>query len=329
MNNTLVPIEEFGAITVFEPANIDSIVDGIREAALAEVFDPTCPKSRKACKSHARKVVTARNTLSGLAKDLSDDHYNQYKAITAVRIPMEKALDEIRDEVKKPVVDWENAELARCERHEAMIENIREASDDLNRYDIESIGLSIDWVEAQDTSKLEEFRDQAESIITVTLRILNNHRDKLIDNRDRDAKIAKLEAEAEERKAADAKAEKVANDLRIAQAKIETDKQRQMDEAVRIEQARLEAIDQERKRAQVIADNEKREREALDAQQKAEAEAAKLIETKRKLNVKHQNSIKNQAFTKIQAIIKTSESPAQDIVQAIAEGRIDHVTLNF
>lgn len=116
------------AVTVFgTPGGVDAILDKIRRQARALNADISTPAGRKAIASLAYKVARSKTALDDMGKELGLSNYNAWKKITTERARVEAELDALRDEVRKPLTDWEDAEKDRVAGHEAAINELRES----------------------------------------------------------------------------------------------------------------------------------------------------------------------------------------------------------
>ena len=90
-----------------------SLFDRIAEQARSVVPDLSTDKGRKAIASMARKVASSKTAFDAHGKELKE----QYTAITS-KIDADRKLfrdqcDALRDEIRKPLTDWENADKQR------------------------------------------------------------------------------------------------------------------------------------------------------------------------------------------------------------------------
>lgn len=128
MNNDLIiELPKANALQVFiEPQGVDPYIEKIRKEALSLVPDITTKKGREEIASMAFKVSRSKTYLEKAGKDLCDAERAKIditlKAVLASRKRIECELDSIRDQVRKPLTDWENEESARKAKIEARIE---------------------------------------------------------------------------------------------------------------------------------------------------------------------------------------------------------------
>jgi hypothetical protein len=119
-------LEEKNALAVFGEGNAERLINDIRNEVLPIVCDVETAKGRKEIASLAHKVSRSKTALDSLGKNLVADWKAKSKAVDAERKYIRDSLDALRDEVRQPLTDWEDAERARAER-EALEKEICEA----------------------------------------------------------------------------------------------------------------------------------------------------------------------------------------------------------
>lgn len=339
---------------------IDEIIKRIEAEVKAEAHDVTTAKGRKAIASLAYKVSQSKTALDEAGKKLNEDARKQIDAVDAERRKLRARLDTLRDEVRKPLDDWEAAEDARIDRAKAALQEVKTTG--LTGEDTsEQIKAQADRVKAVVVA--EEFGEYISQITTArenTLVILRAAYSAAKRAEDQEIELAKLRAEAEERAEADRlrieaeRAEQARLDAERAEAErlaqIERDKQEAAEKAAREaeERARIEAerakheaderaeaerraaaereaelhrqIEQERARAEAAA---QAERDRIFAQQQAEADAR----AKREADQAHREKI----TADIEAALSEMAGKATPrlIAEALIDGRIPHVTVSM
>jgi hypothetical protein len=277
-------------IESFQTNGLDQLIENYRNRALSFKGDISTKTGRDEIRSYAASIGKDKAQLERLGKQSVEDLQKTVKAVTAERMRGVAALQEIQDTVRKPLTDWENAEKARTENHEAAIASISlrmELTDNIDAQEIEKriaeiieIGKSRNWEEfaqrAQDThataynflvKKLEAKRkhdaEQAE---------LARLRKEEADRKQREHE-ERLQAEAADkaRKEAEAEAKKKA-DEQATRVKAEQEKMEQ--ERLKIEREKQDAIDlAERTEKERIAYEEKAKKDAQEAKEKSERDA--------------------------------------------------------
>src|SRR5882724_12966752 len=117
------------AVTVYgTPQGVDNVLAQITTAARKAVADAdiSTPGGREAIRSMAFKVARSKTALDAMGKELGQTHYSAWKAITGERAKIEAALDLLRDQIRKPLTDFEEAERTRVANHEAALDAIKE-----------------------------------------------------------------------------------------------------------------------------------------------------------------------------------------------------------
>ena len=212
-----------------------SLFDRIAEQARSIVFDINNSKDRDAIKSLARKVSSSKTAFDSHGKELKE----QYTAITS-KIDADRKLfrdqcDALRDEIRKPLTDWEDAKKALDLLINEKVEHVKSFSlytgeypsasiqnliDELNSIEInDSFGerkdeaelakfKGIEALKAQYAIELSREEKEAEIARLAEIERKENERLQAIENeriqKERDEKIAleakqKAEREAEEK----------------------------------------------------------------------------------------------------------------------------------
>ena len=102
----------FKAENGLEPM-LKSIQERARASALAH--DPATAKGREGLKSVAYEVSTTKAELDRQGKALTDEQRREVAAVNAGRKAASTFLDTLRDEIKRPAVEWEAKEAARVQ----------------------------------------------------------------------------------------------------------------------------------------------------------------------------------------------------------------------
>lgn len=336
-SNTLTILEQPDALTVFESERVDEFMKAIREEALSLVSDPTTAKGREEIRSQAHKVSKCKTHLVKLANDSIEHHRAIVKAVTSERIRMETELNDLRDEVKAPAVEWENKEKLRKERHEKGLEVISAftARDECgNLKPSELIAQDIEELENLEIGESwEEYQERAEARKHAVLEKLKKDLEAAKAQEDKDRELARLRKEAEERETAERarlaeeqrkkeEAERKEREEREAIRRQEEAELRERETKERIEREKQEAIKAERERIE----RERREEEHRKEEARKAAEAAVV---KRQADEKHRASVRKQAANGLLSALALKESECAAIVTAIEKGEIPHVSIKF
>lgn len=273
MSNEIAVIDNTAIAQAFAtPSGIDVLIDRIKSEASSEVPDLTTKKGRDRIASLAYKVSKTKTLVDDFGKELVAEEKKRLALIDADRKKWRDECDKLRDEIRKPLTDWEQAETDRIQRHKDAIQQLRELSALAMGADSEAIAALIAQAEAVTLGDhWQEFAAEAGKAKDETLSILRLDLQRRQQYESEQAELARLRAEAALREQEDA-------DRRAAEAKAEAERLAAEREAQRIreaeERARREA---EEAAAKARADAEAAawaEREAIEAKARAEKEAA-------------------------------------------------------
>ena len=348
----LVTLPESSALDIFTiPNAIDFHLAKVRAHIDAFVPDMASNKGRKEIASFAYKVTQSKTYLEMVGKRLADEQKEIPKKIDATRRHIAVTLDAWRDEVRKPLTDWEFAEDARIAKHEKAIDDIRSLSI-LPTSPSSIISEALAEVEAVEVgAHCEEYEAayaEAKAVALEALRGILAFR--LKDEADQSElaylRAAKAERDAKdaEQRAAEAAAaaarQKEADEKARAEAAILRDTQREEQAAKdALHKAELDRALAERLAAQAAeaaANQRRKEIEAeLKAKREAEAKAAAKAaadaaeQKRRETDREYKASVHNETVASL--VLKAEIDPvtAKRIVSLIVKREIDHVTINY
>lgn len=357
----LVPLATLVPAEVFAPGGVEAILAKIEQSARATVTDISTVAGRKALASVAHKIARSKTALDDMGKTLVAEWKQRAGVVDAERRTVRERLDALKDEVRKPLTDWEDAEKARVEAHEAALAAIPESSMYGARETAAEVKARLDYLLDYPDRDWQEFDARAEAVlaseISRTREILATverreaeraELDRLRaeqvarEQRDRDERIAREAAERARQEAeAKAAAEREAAEraARAEQERVERERQaaeqaaREAEErAARAEAERIAAAEKaegDRIAAMLKAEREKdaaiyAERERV-AQEKAAADAETA---RREADKKHRGKINAAACD---ALVEVGLDPAlaELVVTAIARGEIPNVKISY
>lgn len=346
-----LPSEDTALATFTTPGGLDHYVEQVREKVSGTVYDMKIRKDREACAADAYKVTRTKTAVEKMGAALSAKYKEVPKQIDAQRRDWNAKMDSLRDEVRKPLTEWEEAEDRRVGQHRANLANIADRATDVGGMDADSLRQRLAAVESVVVDEAwEEFEAEAHRVKAKALEILNaaltdrqkyeaeqaelaelRRKQAVQEQKDREAEIARQAAEA-----ARADAEAKAQAERDAAAKREADAKAA---AERAERERAEAIERQ-KQAEARAEAEKlaAEQRAKDAaesarraeiQRQADAKAAEeAAKRKREADIAHKASINNAALA---AFIENGlpDACAKQAVILIAKGLIPAIRIQY
>ena len=310
MEQELLVVEKLDIASFFtNQDDMDIILEKIRESALSEVQSVETAKSRKAIASMAYKVSQSKTILDNAGKDLVSEAKAKIKKIDMARKYSRDFLDSLRDEVRKPLTDWEEAEKEKEEKRIAFEVMNKAWETAIVENDLFDRQKEIEAKEAE-IARIQAEKEAEE------LKRREEEKRKLREEQIRQEAIeqAKLKAQRDAEEA----------ELKIKQAE-EAKVKAEQDRVAAIERAKIEkelAIQEERRRL-------KEEEERKQAEQKAEEDRLKAIEEARIADVEHRRKINREALCDMMSACTISEIEAMGIIQEIAAGNIKHITINY
>lgn len=317
------------------PGGTTELFERIAQEARSHVPDVTTKKGRDQIGSLAMKVSKSKTFIEKCGKELVAEQKAQIKLIDDDRIATVKKFDELRNEILAPRDAWEQAEKDRVAKHENAILVIKEHLQELETLDASRIVNRIEHLENFDVDyTFEEYEEQAKLAKFETLEVLRKalvEREKYEAEqaeleRLRLAEQARLQREHEERIAREA-AEKATREAE-EKARFEAERvQREKREAEQRE-ARLKAEKEAAElRAVQAAENE---RKRIEAEQFAQAEAARKAEEARLADVEHRRKINQEAVSALcYCVAGLTEEMAKDVIRAIAKPAIPNVSIKY
>lgn len=316
----LVVIEKQNAMAVFTTKEqLDPIIEEIEKEARSLVPDVSTRKGRDAIASMAHKVARSKTYIDNAGKDLVAELKALPKQIDESRRIVRERLDALKDEVRKPLTEWE-AEQERIKAEEAM-----------NALHAEALEMNIKF-DQELAAKFEADHEMA---------LLMN--DKFDRDREEQRRLAEqAQRERDERLKQEA-AEQARRDAEAKhKAEIESAARREAEEKARAELAERQRIEaekraaREKQEAEARAEREKEEAVAAERRRQEEAEAARLAEEQRKAeeearraaDKEHRRTVNRRVIADLinQGI---PEEFAQKALLAIAGGKVQDAHIKY
>lgn len=317
------------APSIYVENGLEKFLEQIRES-VKEVPDLSTAKGRARIASLAAQVSRSKTAVEKPGRDYLRHLKEAVKPAEAELRRFVSACDEMRDEVRRPLTEWE-AEQERIKAEEAMNVLHAEALEMNIKFDQERAAkfeadhemalLMNDAFDREAKAKAEEAERQR---IAHEEELKRQAEEKA--KREAEEKIERERAEAARREAElKLKAEQAESDRIATEQKAEAEKKEAADRAEREKQ---EAIAAEQRKAQEEADRIKREAEAKEAARLAEEKRIADEAAARAADVEHRRSINAAA---VQALIEQGipEDWAKACVVAIARGKVPATTINY
>lgn len=352
--NEVTIIQEINPVEVFaKEGGADGVLEAVKKQVSTIDRDISTAKGRDNIRSLAYAIARSKTAADEAGKLLKAEHQKVVDLVDAERKRLRDGLDAIKDEVRAPLTEWENAEKDRVKGHEDAIQCIEALTTDLPD-DPAAIQQRIDLMAAHADRDWQEFAMRADKTLTTTRAVLdkahaaavNAEADRAELERLRREQAEREQKEREERIAAEAAAAAKAEAERLAaeqaaqaaaSAKAEQDRlEREKAEAqARAEKAEADRLAQEQaaETARIEAERLAAEREAAAAQaerdrQSAEAKAIADAEAARAADKAHKAKVNNEAVSALVAAGLTDEQ-AKTAIIAIASGKVPNVAIRY
>lgn len=316
----LVVIEKQNAMAVFTTKEqLDPLIEAIEKEARSLVPDVTTKKGRDAIASMAHKVARSKTYIDNAGKDLVAELKALPKQIDESRRIVRERLDALKDEVRRPLTEWES-EQERLKAEEAA--RIK-AEEDRKQFEADhEIALLMNDAFDRD---LAEKKAEAER-----QRIAREE-----ELKRQAAEQARLEAEQKAQAEREAAARREA-ELKLKAEQAERDRieaeqraQREAEEArQRAEREKQEAIAAEQRKAQEEADRIKRAAEAKEAARLAEEKRIADEEAARAADKEHRRTVNRRVISDLTAQ-GIPEEFAQKALLAIAGGKVQDAHIKY
>jgi len=331
--NELIVIPKETALEVFTQTNgLDSYIRQIEDEVNSFVPDISTAKSRAAIASIAAKIAKSKTYLDGVGKELVDKLKEQPKLVDAERKRMRDKLDALKDQVRKPLTDWENAEESRIDEIKSVLEIMKQIPD--AGFGSVAIASHLKRLKSTVIAK-ERFMEFTEDAAVI--------KDEYVERCER--LLAQVEKHEEEQKELERlRAEKVAREQKEREERLvkeaEERGKREAEEAAKREIEKVQAaafaaqekirIEREAEDREKIAIEEGKERMRLAEEAKNEAEAKRLAqeEAARIANEDHRKKIILDAAESL-IYEGIDEVTATAIIDLILDGKVKHVSIKF
>lgn len=331
-----VEVQQAAYMAAFsQPDGMDDIIRQICEQAQTQAAeigaDMEKAADRKKLASVAYAVSKAKTAIDGTGKDLVAEAKAKIKVVDDNRKKVRDELDALRDRIRQPVTEWEEAEKAKQAEIDGLIAEIAAAaqsSDNGERLTaaqlqqrLESIsqysGHENDAVRSKAADSIKFLQDAviaAEQYEAQQAEIARLQAEQQVrEQAERDARIT---AEAAERAKAEAEAKTRAEQEAAQRAKWEAEQKAA--NAEREKQAALDRIEQEKAAAAEA------ERQRIEAEARAEAEA----EAARAADIEHRRTI-NRAVYAVMLECGMDEAAAQAFLLRLQNNEVPHLKILY
>lgn len=354
MSTEIQVIEQNAIELAFKKENgVQDLFDRMAEQARSIVPDISTKKGRDAIASQAYKVSKSKTAVDNHGKELVAGIKAQAAVIDRDRKAWRDQCDALRDEIRKPLDDWEQAEKDRVAKHESDIQKIKDFANPalLSEFNASRINDQIRMLDCYEICSLfEEFEQEAKIAKFETLEAL---RKALADREKYEAEQAELErlriaeqqriqqeheariaqeaaekARIEAEQKAKAEIEKAEREKREAIEREEALKREAEQSLIREQQAK-ERAEARARQAEIDKQNAiEAERKRIEDEQFAKEEAARKAEEARQADQEHRKRICNAALQGLIAL-GLDDATGKAVLNAINKGLVPNVKIEF
>ncbi|WP_407223579.1 coiled-coil domain-containing protein [Enterobacter roggenkampii] len=320
------------APSIYVENGLDKFLEQIREG-VNEVPDLTTAKGRARIASLAAQVSRSKTAVEKPGRDYLKRLKEQPKVVEAELRRFVTECDQLRDEVRRPLTEWEDAEKARTESLQQRLVDLRALADVIDTVgnylpsadiqariqEAKSVELDDSWQER--TAEAGVAKESTIQQLEASLAVAQKREHEA-------AELERLRKEAEEK--ARLEREEAIRREAAEQAKrdAEAKAQAEIDAAARREAEARAAVEK--------AEQEKNDAIAAERRRQEEAETARLAEQKRiadeearrAADKEHRRTINRQA---IADLIESglSQEMAEKALIAIASGKVSAVSIKY
>lgn len=339
-----ISITEEMAPAIYKPNGLDQFFEQIKEAVANEVPDLSTKKGRDRIASLAAQVSRSKTAVEKPGRDYLRRLKEAVKPAEQEIKRFVDACDQLRDAVRLPLTEFENAEKQRVADLQQRLSALREIANVVDEFgnvppaeeiaarleSVKATAIDDSWQEV--TAEAGVAKDAAITKLEVALKAAQQREAEAKElerlrveqaeaaQREREAQI-KREAEERARREAEEKnrAELEAAARREADAKAAAERAEQERIAAeqRAEREKQEAVEAERLRAQ------KAEQDRIAEEKKAAEEAAAKA-----ADVEHRRAVNRSVVADLVAA-GVQEDCAKKCVEAVARMQVQHMTINY
>lgn len=333
-----VNVEKAAYMAAFSQAGgLQSIIDQITQQAheQAKGLDASTAANRKKLASIAYSVAQAKTGIDGEGKDLVSEAKDKIKVVDGNRKAVRDKLDTLRDTIRQPVTDYEQAEQARLAAIQAVLDQLDTlASNDSDGQRLSAEQLHMRKHQATALAK-NNYGDMAADVAAKaesTLKYLDTAIAAAEEYEQQQAEIERMRTEQAAREQADHEAKIAAEAAEKARAEAEAKAkaEREASERARIE-AQLKAEQAERDKQAAIDRAEAEKQAAVQAERlriESEAAQAEKAAAERAANVENQRKVNRKILAAMLESGIEEEAAKAFLIKAI-QGKVPHLKITY
>ena len=353
----LIVWEKLNPVELFKENGLDSVLKEIDEKARSVITEGVeTKKSRDNIRAIAAKVGKDKTFIQKIGTKNTEEYRSLTKISNTERDRGVAFLQELQDDIRKPLTEYEDAEKKEKQLIEdrigflsdcSLFEGTEPDSEEI-RYHLSDLeeGYKIEWQE--DVADRASYAyDRAKSKLQQMLEQRLKHESdqkELEELREKQAAQFQKDEEERIRKEAADKATKEAEDKAKTEREssekaaadrlaAEQEKTRRAEQDIKNAEAATKKAEDDRVAAEKKAEEDKKavvqaEKDRADAEKKQEQEAT----DKREANKKHREKINNDAIAAIEnipGVEELCEGYIIKIIEAIAAGKVPNVTISY
>lgn len=328
----LVVIEKQNAMAVFtSKEQLDPIIEAIEKEARSLVPDLTTKEGRDAIASMAHKVARSKTYIDNAGKDLVAELKALPKQIDESRRIVRERLDALKNEVRKPLTEWEveQERIKAKEEMNAWHAEALEMNEDFDRQRAAQIEADHEMALLMNDAFDRDAKEKAEEAERQRIAREEELKRQAAEQAKREAeeKAERERAESARREAElKLKAEQAERDRVAAEQKAEREKK---EAAERAEREKQEAIVAEQRKAQEAADKVRRETEAKEAARLAEENRIADEAAKREADVKHRKTVGTEIVNALTAHTNLTREQAIQVLTVLKDGLVPHTKIQY
>lgn len=346
-------VEATPVLVLTDKEKFSQFYEAIKEECDRHEPDLTTEKGRKEIASLAYKVARTKTAIDEAGKKLNEEARARINAVDEARRDIRRQLDDLKDEVRRPLTEWEEAEKLREEKAAQQLRELQE----MGRIDFddtaETVKARIDELMAIiiDPDVHAAGAEMAQKAKASALESLNSAHERLVREEAERAELERLRAaEAERERQAEEQRQREEEERRRAEAeKAEQERvaalereaeeraRREAEQAAEAERQRVqreheEQLAAERRRAEEAEQAAQAERDRIareDEERKAAEARASEEQRKREADREHRSKVMTAAKVAIMELGPVDEAVAKSIVLGIAAGNVPNVRMEF
>ncbi len=334
-----VNIEQAAYMAAFsQPQGLASIISQISEQAhtAAQGLDAATAANRTKLASLAYSVAKAKTSIDSTGKDLVAEAKSKIQVVDNNRKQVRDALDKLKDDIRRPVTEFEEAEKKRLAVIQDVIDQLSSlaSANDANGGRLSAEQLRLRRHQAAALAK-NDYGDMAAEVAEKAaecIKFLDTAITAADEYEQQQAEIQRLQAEqaAREQAERDAKIAAEAAEKARAEAEAKAKAEREASERARIE-AQLRAEQAERDKQTAIEQAEAREAAAIAAERQRAEQAqheAEAAAAARAADIENQRKVNRTILAAMRAN-GIDEAAAIAFLTQVAKGQVPHLKIHY